>query len=296
MIFLGPFILLSPFIVYLIISLVKKEFNPLKWFKKDGDDVIIESIKFVSGADKESAISNYTEKIFMIVVIQKKITDVSRIDVIRKYGNKKQTITLKSDETEAVFEIDEDEDITEEQEITIDYTLKDKPVQFITNSETIKLENDQVETIESGETVNLKRNEEGELEVDIDPNIIITTNVNLTLVDVILQNDSNVNIFGTSNVYFNPYILDKNKFYIIRDGVKQGVSSEGNLQDDETSDYLFIITQFDIHKYISNENNTKILILDEGQLKMKDLSSMTTEEMKNSRIMLKFRKKNINNT
>lgn len=294
MVFLLPLI---PFIVYLIISLVKKEFNPLKWFKKEGDDVIIETIKFVSGTDKESAISNYTEKIFMIVVIEKKNTDVARIDIVRKYGNKKQTITLKLDETEAVFEIVEDEDLTEEQEITIDYTLKDKPLQFITNYETIKLENDQVETIETGEIVNLKRNKEGELDVDLkEPTIKITADVNLTLVDVILQNDSNVNIFGTSNVYFNPYNLDKSKFYIIRDNIKQGVNSEGILQDDETSDDLFIIANFGTNKYISNENNTKILILDEGQLKMKDISLMSPEEMKKSSIMLKFRKKNINNS
>jgi len=287
---------LIPLIVYLIISLVKKEFNPLKWFEKEGDDVIIETIKFVSGTDIESVISNYTEKIFMIVVVKKKNTDVNRIKILRKYGNKKQTITLKSDETEAVFEIGEDEELIEEQELIIYYTLNDNLTQFITNSETIKLDKKQVESIELGETVNFKRNYEGELEVDIDPNINITTDVNLTLVDVTLENDSNVNLFGTSNVYFNPYILDKNKFYIIRDDIKQGVSSEGNLQDDETSDNLFIIAKFGIHKYISNENNTKILILDEGQLKMKDLSSMTTEEMKKSRIVINFRKKNINNT
>lgn len=291
--FLVPII---PLIVYLIISLVKKEFNPLKWFKKEGDDVIIESINFVTGTDIESVISNYTEKIFMIVVVKKKNTDVNRIKILRKYGNKKQTITLKSDETEAVFEIGEDEELIEEQELIIYYTLNDNLTQFITNSETIKLDKKQVESIELGETVNFKRNYEGELEVDIDPNINITTDVNLTLVDVTLENDSNVNLFGTSNVYFNPYILDKNKFYIIRDDIKQGVSSEGNLQDDETSDNLFIIAKFGIHKYISNENNTKILILDEGQLKMKDLSSMTTEEMKKSRIVINFRKKNINNT
>jgi len=287
---------LIPLIVYLIISLVKKEFNPLKWFEKEGDDVIIETIKFVSGTDIESVISNYTEKIFMIVVVKKKNTDVNRIKILRKYGNKKQTITLKSDETEAVFEIGEDEELIEEQELIIYYTLNDNLTQFITNSETIKLDKKQVESIELGETVNFKRNYEGELEVDIDPNINITTDVNLTLVDVTLENDSNVNLFGTSNVYFNPYILDKNKFYIIRDDIKQGVSSQGNLQDDETSDNLFIIAKFGIHKYISNENNTKILILDEGQLKMKDLSSMTTEEMKKSRIVINFRKKNINNT
>lgn len=278
--FLVPFI---PFIVYLIISLVKKEFNPIKWFKKEGDDVIIETIKFVSGTDKESAISNYTEKIFMIVVIEKKNTDVSTIDIVRQYGNKKQTITLKSDETEAVFEIGEDEELTEEQEITIDYRIKDKPVQFITNSETIKLDKKQVETIETGETI--------KLQISNKPDVnILETKTNTTFVDVTLEEDPEVNIFGSSNVYFNP-LLDRKNFYIIKDGIKQGIDTGGKLSDNGI-DNIFTIIKYGNHQYIGDVEN-RILYLDNDEIKIKDMETMSKNELLKSKIKLKFSKKNI---
>ena len=275
-------LLLISVIVYLIISLVKKEFNPIKWFKKKGDDVIIQSIEFLSGVDKESVISNYTEKKFMIVNIEKKNTDIERVDITRKYDDKKQTIILDSNETKAVFELEDD--ITENQEIIIDYRIKDKPLQFLTTSEQVNLSTEQVETINNGEKIILEISN-----IKPDANIL-DVKTNNTLVDITLKNDPDVNLFGTSNVYFNP-TSNKKKFYIIRDNVKQGVNSEGNLTDDKTSDDLFITINYGINTFISNENKTQILILDKGQLKMNNLYSMSTEELRKSSIRLKFRKK-----
>lgn len=295
MIFLIPLILL---IVYLIFSFVKKEFNPLKWFKKEGNDVKIQSIKFVTGTDKESVISNYTEKIFVIVTIEKNNPDIERVDVIRINGNKKQTIILNFNENEAIFEIDEDEDLTNKQQYIVDYTIKEKPLNFLTNSKTISLNNEEIETIKNNESVSFIPNEEGVLIKDIKiPTISIKTDTSINFVDIMLENDPDVNLFGTSNVYFNPSFSDKNKFYIVRDGIRQGVNTENVLHDDENASDLFMISKYGKHKYLTNESNTSILFLDENEIKLKNLSSLNQDELSRSKILLNFReKKNLINT
>jgi hypothetical protein len=162
----------------------------------------------------------------------------------------------------------------------------------------VNLSTEQVEYFKKGESFNLLRNEEGNLVKDIKtPLLSIEAGINIKFVDVTLENDPDVNLFGTSNIYFSPSFSNKNKFYIIKDGIKQGLNSENILQDDKNTNDLFMISKIGNHIYLTNESNTSILFLDENEneIKSKDLSLLSQAELYSYRILINFREKNINN-